>query len=117
MVGGKTAIYGGEQNGATPFFFVTAGAWAQPVASPDNVAHPLQEFLRTKGFTDARVFPPGPDGAALVCGQRHVAAGPNTVCEWADHVSFGIVLYSPGFVSSLSDAASKTSQIRSAIEG
>jgi hypothetical protein len=117
VVGGKTAIYGGEQNGAAPFFFVTAGAWAQPVASPENVAHPLQEFLRTKGFTDARVFPPGPDGAALVCGQRHVTAGTDTVCEWADYVSFGIVLYSPGFVSSLSDAASKTSQIRSAVEG
>lgn len=54
VVGGKTAIYGGEQNGAAPFFFVTAGAWAQPVASPENVAHPLQEFLRTKGFADAR---------------------------------------------------------------
>ena len=117
VVGGKTAIYGGEQNGAAPFFFVTAGAWAQPVASPENVAHPLQEFLRTKGFADARVLPPGPDGAALVCGQRHVTAGTDTVCEWADYVSFGIVLYSPGFVSSLSDAASKTSQIRSAVEG
>jgi hypothetical protein len=70
-----------------------------------------------QGFTDARVLPPGPDGAALVCGQRHVTAGTDTVCEWADYVSFGIVLYSPGFVSSLSDAASKTSPIRSAVEG
>jgi hypothetical protein len=117
VVGGKTAIYGGGQNGDTPFFFVTAGAWAKRVASPNSVAHALQGFLRTKGFADARVLPPGPSGEVLVCGQRHVTAGTDTVCEWADHVSFGAVLYSPGFVSSLSDAASKTSQIRSAIVG
>jgi hypothetical protein len=117
VVGGKTAIYGGGQNGDTPFFFVTAGAWAKRVATPDKVAHTLQELLRTKGFTDARVLPPGPNGEVLVCGQRHVTAGTDTVCEWADHVSFGAVLYAPGFVSSLSDAASKTSQIRSTIVG
>lgn len=115
VVGGKAAIYGGEQNGATPFFFVTAGAWAEHVASPDNVAHTLQEFMRTKGFTDVKVFPPGPDSEALVCGQKHVTAGTDTVCYWADHVSLGVVLYSPGFVSSLSDAASKTSQIHSTV--
>ena len=115
VVGGKTAIYGGGQNGATPFFFVTAGTWAEHVASPDNVAHELQEFLRTKGFTDARVLPPGPDGEALACGQRHIAPGTNTVCYWAGHLSFGAVVYSPGFVSSLSDAALKTSQIRSTV--
>ena len=115
VVAGKAAIYGGEQNGATPFFFVTAGMWAERVASPDNVAHTLQEFMRTKGFTNVRVLPPGPDGEALVCGQKHVTAGTDTVCYWADHVSLGIVLYSPGFVSSLSDAASKTSQIHSTV--
>jgi hypothetical protein len=115
VVGGKTAIYGGEQNGATPFFFVTAGTWAKHVASPDNVAHTLQGFMRTKGFTDVRVLPPGPDGEALVCGQKHVTAGTDTVCYWADHVSLGLVLYSPGFVSSLSDAASKTSRIHSTV--
>ena len=115
VVGGNTAIYGGEQNGATPFFFVTAGTWAEHVASPDNVAHTLQEFMRTRGFADVKVLPPGPDGEALVCGQKHVTAGTDTVCYWADHVSLGLVLYSPGFVSSLSDAASKTSQIHSAV--
>jgi hypothetical protein len=115
LVGGKTAIYGGEQNGATPFFFVSA--WAKHIASPNNVAHTLQKFMRTKGFTGARVLPPGPNGEALVCGHRHVTAGTDTVCYWADHISFGGVLYSPGFVSSLSDAASKTSQIRSTVVG
>jgi hypothetical protein len=115
VVSGQSAIYGGEQNGATPFFFVTAGTWAERVASPDNFARTLQEFMRTKGFTDVRVLPPGPDGEALVCGQKHVTAGTDTVCYWADHVSLGLVLYSPGFVSSLSEAASKTSQIHSSV--
>jgi hypothetical protein len=115
VVGGQSAIYGGEQNGAMPFFFVTVGRWVEHVASPDDVAHTLQDFMRTKGFTDVRVLPPGPDGETLVCGQKHVTAGTDTVCYWADHVSLGLVLYSPGFVSSLSDAASKTSQIHSSV--
>jgi hypothetical protein len=37
------------------------------------------------------------------------------MCSWVDHVSFGYVLYSPGFASSLNKAASKTSQIRSGV--
>ena len=115
VVGEKAAIYGGEQNGATPFFFVTAGAWAEYVASPDNAAHILQKFMRTKGFTNVGVVPPGPDGVALVCGQKHVTAGTDTICYWADHVTLGLVLYSPGFVSSLSEAASKTRQIHSSV--
>lgn len=114
VAGGRTAIYGG-QNDATPLVFVSAGMWAKHLGSPDNAAHELQEFLRTKGFTDARVLPPGPDGEALACGQRHIAPGTNTVCYWADHLTFGVAVYSSGFVSSLSDAASKTSQIRSAV--
>ena len=34
-----------------------------------------------------------------------------------NHGSLGIVLYSPGFASSLNDGASKTSQIGSAVVG
>lgn len=115
VVGGKAAIYGGAQNGATPFFFVTAGTWAKHVASLNKVAHSLQAFMRTKGFTDARVLPARPNGEALVCGQKHVTAGTDTICYWADLGTFGAVLYSPGFVSGISDAASKTSKIRSAV--
>ena len=117
VVGEKSAIYGGAQNGATPFFFVVAGTWAEHVASLNNAAHVLQKFMQTQGFTDASVLPAGPNGEALVCGQKHVTAGTDTVCYWAHHVTFGIVLYSPGFVSNLSDAASKTSQIRGAVVG
>lgn len=117
LIGEKAAIYGGGQNGATPFFLMFAGAWAKRVAFPDNVAHAIQEFLVTKGFTDARLLPAGANGVAMVCGRKHVQTGTDTVCEWADHVSFGAALYPPGFTSSLSDAASQTSQIRSAVVG
>jgi len=96
VVGAQSAIYGGEQNGATPFFFVTAGTWAEHVASPDDVAHTLQEFRRLRHRTSEYLRT-------------------DIVCHWADHVSLGLVLYSPGFVSSLSDAASKTSQIHSSV--
>jgi hypothetical protein len=117
VVGGKAAIYGGAQNGATPFFFATAGTWAKHVASLNNVAHTLQKFMQAKGFTGASVRPAGPNGEALVCEQKHVTAVTDTVCYWADHVTLGAVLFSPGFVSSLRDAASKTSQIRGAVVG
>jgi hypothetical protein len=117
VVGEKAAIYGGEQNAASPFFLVVAAAWAKHAARPENVAHALQEFLVAKGFTDARLLPPGPNGEARVCGHKHVQTGTDTVCEWADHASFGAVLYPPGFTSSLSDAASQTSQIHSAVVG
>ena len=54
VVGGQAAIYGGGQNGATPFFLVDAGTWAKHVASPTNVAHGLQEFMQAKGLTGAK---------------------------------------------------------------
>jgi hypothetical protein len=117
LIGEKAAIYGGGHNGAQPFFLVVAAEWAKRVASLDNAAHVIQEFLVTKGFTDARLLPAGPSGEALVCGHKHVPAGTDTVCEWADHMSFGAALYPPGFTSSLSDAASETGQVHSAVVG
>lgn len=111
LISVKTAIYGGEQNGATPFFFVVAGSSIRRIASPDTAVRSFRNDMLTRGESDATVFPAGPNGVATVCGHVQV----DTICYWADHVSFGIVLYSPGFASSLNDAASKTSQIRSAV--
>lgn len=111
LIGGKSAIYGGGQNGATPFFFVAAGALPRPIAAPDNVAHKLHSVMLNSHITDAKLFPAGANGDALVCGHTD---NMDTLCFWADHVSFGVVLYPPGFASSLGDGASKTSQIRSA---
>lgn len=112
LVGEKAAIYGGGQNGATPFFFVVAGELPRQIASLDNVAQELQKSWSAKGITGVKMFPAGPSGAPVVCGQTQ---NKDIICSWVDHVSLGYVLYPPGFASSLNDAASKTSQIRSGI--
>jgi hypothetical protein len=67
------------------------------------------------GSTDARPFPAGPHGGALKCG--HAARGGQRalLCVWADKWTFGGVIYALGSASSLSDAASKTNQVRSAV--
>ena len=112
LVAEKAAIYGGGQNGATPFFFVVAGELPKQIASPDKVAHELQKSWSAKGITGVKVFPAGPSAAPVVCGQTQ---NKDNICSWVDHVNLGYVLYPPGFASSLNDAASKTSQVRSGI--
>ena len=111
--GGEAAIYGGGESVTAPttdFFFVIATALAKPI-SPDVFARSLQSSMVARGITNAKLFPAGVSGGALVCGQTRS----DIICSWADHVSLGIVLYSPGFASSLSDGASKTRQTRSAV--
>lgn len=112
LVGEKAAIYGGGQNGATPFFFVVAGELPNQIASPDNVARELQKSWSARGITGVKMFPAGLSSVPVVCGQTQ---NKDNICSWVDHVSLGYVLYPPGYASSLSDAASKTSQIRSGI--
>ena len=110
---GKAAMYGGGKSATTPttnFFFVIASALDRPI-SPDSFARKLKSSMLAKGVTDAKVFPADANGRALACGQ----AQSDIICSWADHVSLGIVLYSPGFASNLNDGASKTGQIRSAV--
>jgi hypothetical protein len=67
------------------------------------------------GSTDVRSFPAGPGGEALECGHVTRGGGQGLVCGWADKLTFGVVVYTSGAASSLSDAASKTNQVRSAI--
>jgi hypothetical protein len=112
LVNGKSTIYGGGQNGATPFFFVAAGALPGTIASPNSIGHKLHRVMVNSRITDARLFPAGPNGAAVVCGHT---SSRDTLCFWVDHVTFGVVLYPPGFASSLSGGASKTSQVRSGV--
>lgn len=112
LVGQKAAIYDGGQNGATPFFFVVAGELPAQIASPDNVAQNLQKTWSANGISNVELFPAGSSGAPVVCGQTQ---NKDDMCSWVDHVSFGYVLYPPGFAPSLHDAASKTSQIHSAV--
>ena len=114
LVGEKSAMYSGGQNGATSFFFVASGALPGPIASPDNVGHKLRGVMLNSHIADAKFFPAGPHGAAVVCGHT---SNKDTLCFWTDHMSFGVVLYPPGFAASLGDGASKTSQIRSGVVG
>jgi hypothetical protein len=110
LVSEKAAIYGGGQNGATPFFFVVAGELPAQITSPHSVAHKLQMSWSASGINNVKLFPEDPSGGPIVCGQTQ---NKDDMCSWVDHVSFGYVLYPPGFASSLHDAASKTSQIHS----
>ncbi len=104
----KTAVYGDEQNG---FFIVLAAKSQRQIASPDNTVDVMKNDWVSSGVTDARVFPAGPNGAAVACRP----AQQDIVCMWADHVGIGLTLFSQGFASSLNDGASKTAQIRSAV--
>lgn len=112
LVGEKAAIYGGRQNGATPFFFVVAGELPAQIASPDNVARNLQKSWSARGISHVKLFPAGSSGGPVVCGQTQ---NKDDMCSWVDHVSFGYVLYPPGFAPNVHDAAAKTSQIHSAV--
>jgi hypothetical protein len=71
-------------------------------------------FAKSSGITDLRSFPAGPHGGVLDCG--HESGNGVIGCGWADKMRGGGVFYLRGSASSLSDASSKTNQIRAAIE-
>jgi hypothetical protein len=73
-------------------------------------------LARPTGSTDLRSFPAGPHGGALYCGHGTLNGMPGITCGWAEKAREGFVLYLRGSASSLSHAASKTNQIRSAVE-
>jgi hypothetical protein len=86
---------------------------------PDAIAAQLPAF--DKRFVKAiviggkglRPFPAGSHGGALYC--THASNSPLIGCVWADKAGTGEVRYFK-VASSLSDAASKTNQIRAVIE-
>jgi hypothetical protein len=106
LVDDKSAIYGKE-----PFFFITAGKLPAQATSPDAVAKGIQATWSGTGITNVRVFPAG-SVARVICGQLQ---NKDDECAWVDSMSFGYVLYPPGFASSLDVAASETGQIHSAV--
>lgn len=61
------------------------------------------------------MFPAGPYGGVLYCG-HHFNGEPVIACGWTDKLSGDAVVYLKGSASNLSDAASKTNQVRSAVE-
>ena len=73
-------------------------------------------FAKSTGITNLQAFPAGPHGGALDCGHGTIHGVTAFACGWADKVTVGGVLYFGGSASSLSDAASKTNQVRSTVE-
>lgn len=111
VTGAQAVFYGRGQDG----FLVDAGTWVRRVASPAKIANGLRAVMLAKGAADIMVFPADPDDRALACGQLHYRGRAVIMCFWADHVSFGMAVYYPGFASSLRDGAAKTRQIASAV--
>jgi hypothetical protein len=73
--------------------------------------------LLIQGSPDARMFPAGMPGALLACGHVKRAGLTEIDCAHYDKKAVGVVVYLKGSASSLSDAASKTKQVISAIGG
>ena len=104
----KAAVYGDEQNG---FFIVLAAEPQRKIASPSNVVDTLKKDWLSKGISDVKVFPASSNGGTQACQETQQ----DFICFWADHVSIGFTLFSPGLASSLDDGASKTTQIDPAV--
>jgi hypothetical protein len=111
LVDEKSALYGNVQSTTSPSFFITAGNLRMKVTSPEAIAKGLQTTWSAQGIADVRVFPAG-SGAQVVCG---LLKSKDVLCAWVDSVSFGFVLYTAGFTSSLNATESKTIQIHSAV--
>jgi hypothetical protein len=77
-----------------------------------------RDGLKSRGVTDATLFPAGPRGGSLACGDKTFSGLPSVICMWVDAKMFGGTFYfgSAGSASGLSDAAAKTIQVRSAVE-
>jgi hypothetical protein len=111
------ALYGSLATGDVFIVGVTdLTAAAKKYGAKPSAASIHRAFLM-QGSPDGRSFPAGAPGAVLECG--HMARGglKGILCMRYDKKIMGLVLYFNGSASSLSDAASKTSQAISAISG
>lgn len=112
----QSAVYG---TAGTPDVVVFAARWSSAFAHRAASAAVDRDAAAGgtagAGSTDARSFPAGPRGGALSCGHTTRGGQQALLCAWADKLTFGLVLYVSGSASSLSDAAEKTNQVRSAI--
>jgi hypothetical protein len=112
----SAAVYQNVSGG--PRIAVYGGAFSS--AGKSEVAGKLASFA--KGFVEGagviggRSFPPGPMGGVLECGDFNASGVAGVACVWADAVVAGAVVYTLGAASSPSEAASKTIQVRSAVE-
>lgn len=105
----------GDLLGSGPLLAVVGGGECGTCAA--KPAGPLVRFLVTRGFADARTFPPGPAGGWLVClSQAGGQFGKVFSCAWGDSKTSGEVDYLNGSAAGLADAAAKTRRILAAVE-
>lgn len=116
--GAGTGLVAGIYGQVTGRGFIALGFGICGDCTPWPAHRALLAIERTMGAAaSARVFPPGHNGGALVCGwQRTGPPAPATHCYWFDWRTIGQTIYYGGFASSLADAAAKTNQIRTAVE-
>ena len=109
-----TAVYDNANQGLV----ILTGQWSDAAKAAGLISiTPAQTIdgLKSQGVTDATSFPAGPLGGSLACGDKNLGSQPSIICLWADNKIFGVTFYI-GSASSLSDAAAKTIQVRSAVE-
>jgi hypothetical protein len=111
------ALYGSMATGDVFIVGVTElTAAAKKYSSKPSAASMHRVFL-IQGSRDGRSFPSSTPGAVLGCGHMTRADMREIICLQYNKKIIGLVVYLNGSVSSLSDAASKTSQAISAIGG
>ncbi len=114
IVHAVAAAYG-DLLGSGPLLAVMGGGECGSCA-----AKPAGQLIKravARGFTDARAFPPGPGGGALVCTSEATAQlGTVFSCVWGDLKTGGEVDYLNGSASGLADAAAKTRRILAGVE-
>jgi hypothetical protein len=109
------AVYG---TGPNQGMLILTAPWSDAAKADgliSNVSAGAIGGLKSQGVTDATSFPAGPRGGSLACGHKPIGGQSSIICAWADDKMFGAAFYF-GFASSLSDAAAKTIQVRSAVE-
>jgi hypothetical protein len=79
-------------------------------------AQQLVHTMRAHGAADATAFSPGPDGGLLTCFSYTDQGRPYIQCSWIDQVTAAEVNFAGGYVSNLADAATKTRELRDAVE-
>jgi len=107
------SLYGDTGTGG---FSVLVGTPCEGGSCVSESSQQVVQDERAHGHADAATFPPGPAGGILICFSIPGDGGNVIQCTWIDQVTEGAVVFSGGFASNLADAATKTRQVRDAIE-
>lgn len=111
----EAAVYG---NFTGPALVMFAAEWsnASKSAAGQSLVPFAKGFAKTFGSTGTRLFPAGAKGGVMECGYSTINGVRAIGCGWADHTAGGAVAYLNEAAASLNDAASKTIQVRTAVE-